>query len=97
MYVGISQDFYYRESPGYPLVGPMSYYFALKGAQYLSQLKGHTGVAEVCTYVGNRIGDPPGPPRLFVMHTYMRGKLTLSGRMAMYNSKVRYGNPPPIS
>ena len=88
----ISQDFYYRETPDHPLVGPMSYYFAMSGARYLSESKEHSGVAEVCTYVGTRIGDPyRNPPTLFVMHVFIQGKLTLSGRRAAYNSRVRYG------
>jgi hypothetical protein len=88
-----NNDFYYRENKDSALVGPMSYSHALKGAQYLSLDKKHSGIAEVVTLLGPRNGDPAiNPPKICVVHMYIRGKITLNGKAAQYHSDN--GLPP---
>lgn len=86
--------FYYRETKDDALVGPMSYPQAIAGARYLSLDEERSGLAEICTYVGNRPQDPViDPPILKVIHMFIRGKLTLSGHTAQYHAD---NNLPPI-
>lgn len=88
-----SNYYYYRASKAYPLVGPMSLVDAEDIARWLSLQEDGIGMAEVCTYVGNRPNDPVlRPPKLFVVSMFIRGKLTLKGGTANYNS--RHGLPP---
>ena len=91
----IRQEWYYRENPQDPLVGPMSFDHADKGARYLSQLEDRSGLAELITLLGDRPGDPvTNPPRVFVVYMYIRGKKTLGGRTAQYHSDR--GLPPTV-
>lgn len=87
-----NKDFYYRENKDSPLVGPMSYTHALKGALFLSKNLDHSGLAEVVTILGTREGDPINTHKVCVVHMFIRGKLTLSGRAAQYHSDK--GLPP---
>lgn len=91
------QEWYYRKDKDSPLVGPYTYVKADHDARWWSRQEISEGVVEVVSFVGDRAGDPakaPTPSQLKVSHIYVRGKKTLSGRMAAYNSAV--GIPKPL-
>jgi len=89
--IGLSEgeprrEWWVRENQNEPLVGPFSFRDASKHARYLSQCEDRSGLAQVCTFVGTRGGDPKTEPELRVAYMYIKGKMTLGGRMAEYHS-----------
>lgn len=82
-----NRDWWIRENQNDPLHGPLTYQQAVAGAKYLSRREDKSGLAQVCTYLGSRGGDPiKDPTQLFVVFMYIKGKRTLAGRMAEYHS-----------
>ena len=79
------KEYYIRELPTDPLFGPLTYQHANAQARLASK-ENDTGVIELVTIVGERPSDPKGIVRTFIVGRYVRGRLTLGGRVAEYNS-----------
>jgi hypothetical protein len=75
-------------SAAYPeIFGPFTFMEADRYARGLSKIRERSGMAEVFTYLGERGGDPiTNPSLLFVEFWYLRGKRSLGGRSAEYQS-----------
>ncbi len=89
-----NKDYFVRINPNdTQLVGPLTFAQANAHARFLSREESNTfGTAEVITSVGTRGGDPiQETPVLFVKFLYIRGRLTLGGRAAEFNSKKFIG------
>ncbi len=87
-------EFFVRKNPNdLDLVGPLTFQHANAQARFLSKSEDNeTGVAEVITFVGARPGDAlKSPPTTFVVFLYVRGRLTMGGRVAAFNSKKFLG------
>lgn len=74
--IGITEAWYVRERVGDPLEGPLSFVHADRKARKLSK-DNASGLAEVVTYEGNR---------LFVVSTFLRGRLRFRGKRAQLAS-----------
>lgn len=79
------KEFYIRELPTDPLFGPLTYQHANKQARDISK-ENTTGVIELVTIVGSRPSDPKSITRTFIVARYVRGRKTLGGRVAEFNS-----------
>lgn len=90
---GARRDYYLRSDKISPLEGPYTFYEAEYKARWGTRLAkdSASAVVELVTLLGDRLGDPPQPtdPTLKVVAIYVKGRKTLGGSIAQYNSDQR--------
>lgn len=83
---GPLKEYYLRESKNEPLFGPLTFFQADNQAREASKLN-KSGVMEMVVLLGTRKAEPVrAPPVVSVIGIYFRGRLTISGPLAQYNS-----------
>jgi hypothetical protein len=87
-----SDGWFVRLNVTQPLTGPLSFKDADELARKLSDTPGLGNLAQVCSYVGARPGDPRVTPALKVSFIYLRGQRVAAGRRAEMLSKTQ--GPP---
>lgn len=90
---GALREYYLRSNKVAPLEGPYTFYEAEYKARWGTRLAkdSESAVVELVVLLGTRLGDPPQPtdPTLKVVAIYVKGRKTLGGSIAQYNSDQR--------
>ena len=90
---GPLKEYYLRTDKVSPLQGPYTFYQAEYIARTATRLAKDSvsAVMEMVALVGDRQGDPVQPtnPTIHVIAIYVKGRKTLGGSIAQYNSDQR--------